>query len=51
MNYKEITVPAGTFRMYDDRPNVWVEVPQDDGYANWIERGYALAAAKESSSE
>ena len=37
--------------MYDDRPNVWVEVPQDDGYANWIERGYALAAAKESSSE
>lgn len=30
MNYKEITVPAGIFRMYDDRPNVWVEVPQDD---------------------
>lgn len=44
MNYKEITVPAGTFRMYDDRPNVWVEVPQDDGYKNWVERGYAMAA-------
>lgn len=43
MNYKEITLPAGTFRMYDNRPNVWVEVPQDDGYANWVERGYAHA--------
>ena len=42
-DYREITVPAGTFRMYDDRPNVWVEVPKDDGYANWVERGYALA--------
>lgn len=25
-NYKEITLPGGTFRMYDDRPNVWVQV-------------------------
>ena len=44
MNYKEITLPAGTFRMYDDKPNVWVEVPRDDGYANWIERGTAMSA-------
>ena len=25
-NYREITLPVGTFRMYDDRPNVWVQV-------------------------
>jgi hypothetical protein len=43
MNYKEITLPAGTFRMYDDKPNVWVEVPRDDGYANWVERGTAMS--------
>lgn len=24
-NYKEITLPAGTFRMYDERPNVWIQ--------------------------
>ncbi len=44
MNYREIVLPAGTFRMYDDRPNVWVEVPRNDGHKNWIERGYAMAA-------
>lgn len=44
VNYKEVTVPAGTFRMYDDRPYVWVEVPQDDGYRDWCERGCAMAA-------
>lgn len=27
-NYKEITLPGGTFRMYDDRPNVWVQILQ-----------------------
>lgn len=29
MNYKEITLPGGTFRMYDDRPNVWVQVLEE----------------------
>ena len=24
-NYKEVTLPGGTFRMYDDRPYVWVQ--------------------------
>ena len=24
-NYREITLPGGTFRMYDDRPYVWVQ--------------------------
>lgn len=24
-NYREITLPGGTFRMYDDRPNVWIQ--------------------------
>ena len=28
-NYKEITLPGGTFRMYDDRPNVWVQILQE----------------------
>lgn len=41
--YREIELPSGKFRMYDDNPNVWVEVPQADGYNNWVERGYALA--------
>lgn len=43
MNYREVVLPSGTFRMYEDRPNVWVEVPRNDGYANWVERGTALA--------
>ena len=25
MNYKEVVLPAGTFRMYEDSPNVWVQ--------------------------
>ena len=25
MTHKEITLPGGTFRMYDDRPYVWVQ--------------------------
>ena len=25
VNYREITLPGGTFRMYDDRPYVWVQ--------------------------
>lgn len=29
MSYKEITLPGGTFRMYDDRPYVWVQVLQE----------------------
>lgn len=29
VNYKEVTLPGGTFRMYDDRPNVWVQVLQE----------------------
>ena len=35
--YKEVTLPAGTFRMYEDTPNVWVEAPRTDGYANWFQ--------------
>lgn len=37
MNYKEITLPGGTFRMYDDRPNVWVQVLQE-GEKSLIEK-------------
>lgn len=25
VDYREIKLPGGTFRMYDDRPNVWVQ--------------------------
>lgn len=39
--YKEITLPAGTFRMYEDDPNIWVEAPRTDGYANWLEWSHA----------
>lgn len=28
-NYKEISLPGGTFRMYDERPNVWGQVLQE----------------------
>ena len=28
-SYREVTLPGGTFRMYDDRPYVWVQVLQD----------------------
>lgn len=28
-NYKEVTLPGGTFRMYEDRPFVWVQVLQE----------------------
>lgn len=37
VNYREITLPGGTFRMYDDRPNVWVQVLQE-GEKNIIEK-------------
>lgn len=26
MPYNEIVLPAGTFRMYADRPNVWIQI-------------------------
>ena len=35
--YREVTLPAGTFRMYDDNPTVWVEVPRTDGFETWFE--------------
>ena len=28
-SYREVTLPGGTFRIYDDRPYVWVQVLQD----------------------
>ena len=37
MNYREITLPGGTFRMYDDRPYVWVQVLQP-GEKNIVEK-------------
>jgi hypothetical protein len=29
MKYKEITLPGGIFRQYEDRPNVWVQVLEE----------------------
>ena len=42
MNYKEITLPGGTFRMYDDRPYVWVQVlqPGEKSLVEKIEEAY-----------
>lgn len=37
MNYREVTLPGGTFRMYDDRPYVWVQVLQP-GEKNIVEK-------------
>ena len=36
-NYREITLPGGTFRMYDDRPNIWVQILQE-GEKNVVEK-------------
>ena len=43
MNYKEITLPGGTFRMYDDRPNVWVQIlqPGEKSVAEKIEDAFS----------
>lgn len=40
--YKEITLPGGTFRMYDDRPDVWVQVlePGEKSVAEKIEEAF-----------
>lgn len=37
VNYREVTVPGGTFRMYDDSPNEWVQVLQP-GEKNVVEK-------------
>lgn len=43
MDYKEITVPGGTFRMYDDRPNVWIQIlqPGEKSVVEKIEDAFA----------
>ena len=48
MNYKEITLPGGTFRMYDDRPNVWVQIlkPGNKGIIQQIEEAYSSGNLK-----
>ena len=42
MDYKEITLPGGTFRMYDDRPFVWVQVlkPGEKSLVEKIEEAF-----------
>lgn len=43
MKYEEITLPGGTFRMYDDRPNVWVQIIKDGekSVVEYIEDAFA----------
>ena len=40
--YKEVTLPGGTFRMYEDRPYVWVQVlkPGEKSLVEKIEAAY-----------
>ncbi len=45
--YREVTLPAGTFRCYEDEPTKWVEVPRTDGYETWLQ----ATAAKNPESE
>lgn len=42
VNYREITLPGGTFRMYDDRPNVWIQIlqPGEKSLVEKIEEAY-----------
>lgn len=42
VGYKEITLPGGTFRMYDDRPYVWVQQlkPGEKSVVQKIEDAY-----------
>ena len=42
-NYREVTLPGGTFRMYDDRPYVWVQVlqPGEKSLVEKIEEAYS----------
>ena len=37
VNYQEVTLPGGTFRMYNDRPNVWTQVLRP-GEKNVVEK-------------
>ena len=48
VNYREITLPGGTFRMYDDRPYVWVQVLQEGekSLVEKIEDAYASGNLK-----
>lgn len=48
INYREIKLPGGTFRMYDDRPNVWVQQlrPGEKTLVEQIEDAYASGAMK-----
>jgi hypothetical protein len=36
VNYKEIVLPAGTFRCYENEPNTWVQVMKP-GDTFWLE--------------
>jgi len=47
-NYREVTLPGGTFRMYDDRPNVWVQIlqPGEKNIIEKIEDAYASGELK-----
>lgn len=30
--YRQLTLPGGTFRMYQDRPNMWVPQPESEDW-------------------
>ncbi len=46
--YREITLPGGTFRMYEDRPYVWTQIlkPGEKSLVEKIEEAYANGEIK-----
>lgn len=35
-SFREVVLPGGTFRMYEDRPYVWTEV-REPGQPSWFQ--------------
>lgn len=46
--YREITLPGGTFRMYEDRPYTWTQIlkPGDKSIMQQIEEAYMSGGLK-----
>lgn len=46
--YREITLPGGTFRMYEDRPYIWTQILKsgDKSIMQQIEEAYMSGGLK-----
>ena len=45
--YKEVTLPVGTFRMYSDRPDIWVQVSYGPDVVDRINFAYYSGSLEE----